>query len=91
MNLNSETKLYIYKQFLIYYNTARNMLGIYIYLLLLHCENNKYTNLYYKINTVINKKLRRKIIIDFSVKESICIDKIYSEYNREIICFNKTC
>ena len=63
---------------------------MYIYLLLLYCENNRYTNLYYKINAVINKELRKEIIIDFSIKESICTNKTHPEYNREIIYFDKT-
>ena len=67
------------------------MLRIYIYLLLLYYENKRYTNLYYKINAVINKELQKKIIIDFSVKESICINKTHPEYNKEIIYFDKIC
>ena len=72
-----------------HYNAARNMLRTYIYLLLLYCKNNRYFNLYYKINTVINKELRKKIMIDFSIKESIYIDKTHSEYNKKIIYFDK--
>ena len=68
---------------------ARNMLRIYIYLLLLYYKNNKYTNLCYKINVVINEKIQKKIIIDFSVKESIYTNKTHSEYNQEIIYFDK--
>ena len=65
------------------------MLRIYTYLLLLYCENNRYANLYYKINTVIKEKMREEIIIDFSIKESIYTNKTHSEYNKEIIYFNK--
>ena len=90
-NWTIREKLYIYKQFLIHYNAARNMLGIYIYSLLLYYKNNRYTNLYHKINMVIDKKVRKKIIIDFSVKESIYINKTHPKYNKEIIYFNKTC
>ena len=74
-----------------HYNAARNMLGIYIYSLLLYYKNDRYTNPYYKINMVINKELQKKIIIDFSIKESICTNKTYSEYNKEIIYFDKIC
>ena len=65
------------------------MLGIYIYLFLLYCKNERYTNLYYKINTVIDNKMREEIIIDFLVKESIYTYKIYPEYNKEIVYFDK--
>ena len=40
-----------------HYNAARNMLRIYAYSLLLYYKNNNYANLYYKINTVISKKM----------------------------------
>ena len=65
------------------------MLRTYAYLLFLYCKNNKYTNLYYKINIVINKELQKKTMIDISIKKSICTDKTHSEYNKEIIYFDK--
>ena len=67
------------------------MLGIYIYLLLLYYKNDRCTNLYHKINIVVNKELRKKIIIDFSIKESIYTDKTYPEYNKEITYFDRIC
>ena len=72
-----------------HYNSARNIFRIYAYLLFLYCENDRCTNLYCKINILIDKELRKKIMIDFSIKESICIDKTHSEYNKEIIYFDK--
>ena len=65
------------------------MLGIYIYLLLLYCENKRYTNPCHKINTVIREEMREKIIIDFSIKESIYTNKIYPEYSKELIYFDR--
>ena len=38
---------------------------------------------------LIDKELQKKIIIDFSIKESICTNKAYSKYNKEIIYFDK--
>ena len=35
--------------------------------------------------------MREEIIIDFSIKESIYTNKIYPEYNKEIVYFDKTC
>ena len=67
------------------------MLRIYIYLFLLYYENERYTNLYYKINAVIDNKMREKIMIDFLIKESIYINKTYLEYNKEMVYFDKMC
>ena len=65
------------------------MLRIYTHSLLLHCENNRYANLYHKINTVINKELQKKIIINFFTKKLIYINKTHLEYNKEIIDVDK--
>ena len=67
------------------------MLGIYIYLLLLYCKNNRYTNLYHKINTIIRNKIQEEIMIDFSIKESIYTNKTHLEHNKEMVYFDKTC
>ena len=67
------------------------MLRIYRYALLLYCENNKYTNLCYILNILIDKSLQKKIMIDFSIKEAICIDKTHPEYNKKVIYFEKIC
>ena len=67
------------------------MLRIYAYLLLLYCENNRYANPCHKINAVIREKMREEIIIDFSIKESICTNKTHPEYNKEMVYFNKIC
>ena len=65
------------------------MLRIYTHYLLLHYGNKKYTNLYYKINAIISNKIQEKIMIDFSIKETIYINKTHPKYNKEIIYFDK--
>ena len=67
------------------------MLRTHTYRLLLYCENKRYTNPYHKINTVIGNKMREKIMIDFSIKETICINKTHPEHNKEIVYFDKMC
>ena len=67
------------------------MLGIYAYYLLLYYGNKRYTNPCYKINTIISNKMQEKIMIDFSIKESIYTNKIYLEYNKEMVYFDKMC
>ena len=65
------------------------MLGIYTYCLLLYYRNKRYTNLYYKINIIINNKMQEEIMIDFSIKEAIYTNKTYPEYNKEMVYFDK--
>ena len=65
------------------------MLGTHAYHFLLHCRNKRYTNLCYKINTIINNKMQEEIMIDFSIKEAIYTNKIYPEYNKEMVYFDK--
>ena len=82
-------KPYAYEQFVVYYNTARNIFRTYAHCLLLHYRNKRYTNPYYKINAIISNKMQEEIMIDFSIKEAIYINKIYLEYNKEIVYFDK--
>ena len=65
------------------------MLRIYIYCLLLYCRNKRYTNPYYKINTIISNKIQEKIMIDFSIKKAIYTNKAHPEYNQKIVYFDK--
>ena len=67
------------------------MLRIYAYCLLLYYGNKRYTNPYYKINAIISNKIQKEIIINFSIKEAIYTNKIYLEYNKEIVYFDKIC
>ena len=67
------------------------MLGIYTHCLLLYCGNKRYTNPCYKINAIISNKMQEEIMIDFSIKEAICINKIYPKYNKEMVYFDKMC
>ena len=67
------------------------MLRTHAYCLLLYCKNKRYINLYYKINTIISNKMQKEIIIDFLIKEAIYTNKIYLEYNKEIVYFDKIC
>ena len=65
------------------------MLRTHAYRLLLYYKNKRYTNLYHKINTVINNKMREEIMIDFSIKESICTNKTHPKHNKEMVYFDK--
>ena len=65
------------------------MLRIYAYYLLLYCRNKRCTNPCHKINAIINNKMQEEIIIDFSIKEAIYTNKIYPEYNKEMVYFDK--
>ena len=65
------------------------MLRTHAYRLLLYYRNKKYINPYHKINTIISNKMQEKIIIDFSIKKSICTNKTHPEYNQEKIYFDK--
>ena len=49
----------------------------------------RYTNLYYKINIIISNKMQEEIMIDFLIKEAIYTNKIYPEYNKEMVYFDK--
>ena len=38
---------------------------------------------------IINNKMQKEIMINFSIKEAIYTNKIYPEYNKEMIYFDK--
>ena len=65
------------------------MLRIYTHYFLLYCGNKRYTNLYHKINAIVSNEIQEEIMIDFLIKEAIYTNKIYPEYNKEMVYFDK--